>query len=74
MMLRTILLMVFVTGLFSCSEPQTTADKPANKDTKETSEHMLSDQERMIQKAKDAEKLIEEADIKRRKALKDQSG
>ena len=74
MMLRNMLLMVFVTGLCACSESQTTTDKTVNKDTEQPAKHMLSDQERMIQKAKDAEKLIQEADEKRRKALENQGG
>jgi hypothetical protein len=35
---------------------------------------MFSDQQRMIQKAKESEKLVQEADEKRRKALDDAGG
>ena len=35
---------------------------------------MLSNQQKMLQKAKDTEKLIHEADEKRRQALQDQGG
>lgn len=71
-MLRTIIIIFLALGLFSCSEP------PSDSDSKNTKtghkEHMLSDQQKMIQKAKDTEKLIHEADAKRRKALEDQGG
>jgi len=73
-MSKIMFVMVFVIGLCACSEPQTASETPVNKDSKAPAKHMLSDQERMIQKAKDAEKLIEEADKKRRKALKQQAG
>jgi Ni/Co efflux regulator RcnB len=39
-----------------------------------TQKHMLSDQEKMIQKAKDAEEKIKKAEEKRRQAIKDQGG
>ncbi|MCX7544183.1 hypothetical protein [Marinicella gelatinilytica] len=37
-------------------------------------EHMLSDQEKIIQKAKDTEKLIHQDDKKHRQALEGQGG
>lgn len=71
-MRQLIVILVFVTGLYSCGEtPSNSEPNIASSDSKE---HMLSDQQKMIQKAKDTEKLIHEADEKRRKALEDQGG
>jgi len=67
-------MMTIVFGLCSCSESPTDSDQGSNNETKKPGKHMLSDQEKMIQKAKDTEKLIKEADEKRRKAMKDQGG
>ncbi len=74
MMKKTFMVLLCGVGLWSCSssEPDTTqANKTENNNNQE---HMLSDQQRMIQKAKDAEKLVKEADEKRRKALAEQGG
>ncbi|MCW8869971.1 MAG: hypothetical protein OQK49_04640 [Proteobacteria bacterium] len=65
-----IVILFLVTGLYSCGE--TPSDSETNNASSDNKEHMLSDQEKMIQKAKDTEKLIHEADEKRRKALEDQ--
>lgn len=71
-MLRTFITIFLMLGLFSCSDTSTDSDTDnAKSDNKK---HMLSDQQKMIQKAKDTEKLIHEADAKRRKALEDQDG
>jgi hypothetical protein len=68
--LSFVLLLSFLI-LFGCSdEPTATEPEPVTENVGK--KHMLSDQEKMIQKAKDAEKLIKEADEKRRKALDDQ--
>ena len=66
------LILLFTTFLiiFGCSEEPKTESKTEEEETTKT--HMLSEQEKMIQKAKDADKLIQEADEKRRKALEDQ--
>ena len=69
-MYKIILFTLLTTGLLSCSDPQSDSEK-ANQ-TNDNKKHMLSDQQKMIQKAKDTEKLIHEADAKRRKALEDQ--
>lgn len=66
-MQKIIVIVLITTTLFSCSEPQSNNDQ-ANK------EHLLSDQQKMIQKAKNTEKLIHEADEKRRQALEEQGG
>ena len=65
-----ILLCITFLIIFGCSEEPKTESKAVEEDTTKT--HMLSDQEKIIQKAKDTEKLLKEADEKRRKALDDQ--
>lgn len=71
-MLRLIIILFLSMCLFSCGE--TPSDSEPNNAKTDQKEHMLSDQEKMIQKAKDTEKLIHEVDEKRRKALEDQGG
>lgn len=66
--------MVFVIALCSCAESESPAEKSVNNETKQATKHMLSDQQRMIEKAKETEKLVKEADEKRRKALDDAGG
>lgn len=71
-MLRLIVILFLTIGLYSCGEAP--SDSEQNNIKTVNKEHMLSDQQKMIQKAKDTEKLIHEADEKRRKALEDQGG
>ena len=71
-MRRTIITIFLMLGLFSCSDTSTDSNTGNNKTDNKT--HMLSDQQKMIQKAKDTEKLIHEANEKRRRALEDQGG
>lgn len=73
MKLKMLVILIFSIGLMSCSEPQSETEKVTNKEDSPP-KHMLSEQQKMIQKAKDAEKLVKEADEKRRQALKDQGG
>lgn len=73
-MLKIIVMMLLTIGLFSCSESPSNTDQANNKTDKSTKTHILSDQQKLLQKAKDTEKLIHEADQKRRQALKDQGG
>ncbi len=71
-MRQLIVILVLITWLYSCGE--TPSDSETNNAKSDNKEHMLSDQEKIIQKAKDPEKLIHEADEKRRQALEDQGG
>ncbi|MCX7544190.1 hypothetical protein [Marinicella gelatinilytica] len=71
-MRQLIVILVLITWLYSCGE--TPSDSEMNNARSDNKEHMLSDQEKIIQKAKDPEKLIHEADEKRRQALEDQGG
>ena len=64
--------MLLAIGLLSCSDSPSNKDQANNKTDKSTKTHMLSDQQKMLQKAKNTEKLIKEADERRRKALEDQ--
>jgi len=68
------IIMIFTMGLLACSEPQSNTDQSNINDDDQPQTHLLSDQQKMLQKAKDTEKLIHEADEKRRKALEDQGG
>ncbi|KAA3638570.1 MAG: hypothetical protein DWP95_12355 [Proteobacteria bacterium] len=70
-MMKTMAFMILTIALLSCSESPSETE---HIDNKADNKHMLSDQEKMLQKAKDTEKLIHEADEKRRKALEDQGG
>ena len=63
----TIVLMFF---LAACSDE--TAKNSDETKSDEPQPHILSDQEKMLQKAKDAEKLIKEAEKKRRQKIDDQ--
>lgn len=66
--------MLFSTGLISCSEPQSGTDQVKSEEKNSTQEHILSDQQRMLQKAKETEEAMKKAQKKRRKAIEDQSG
>ncbi|MEZ5470677.1 MAG: hypothetical protein R3E90_02780 [Marinicella sp.] len=71
--MKNLLILLALLTLAACGSD----DAPPKKGTAKqsaTKEHMLSDQEKMIQKAKEAEDRIKEADEKRRKALKEQGG
>ncbi|MCB1583239.1 MAG: hypothetical protein KDI92_09265 [Xanthomonadales bacterium] len=71
--MKNLLILLALLTLAACGSD----DAPQKKETAKqsaTKEHMLSDQEKMIQKAKEAEDRIKEADEKRRKALKEQGG
>ena len=75
-MFRHIIPLVLWLFLVACSSSENNNNSDANQATKNQTnkkEHMLSDQERMIQKAKDAEKLVKEAAEKQRKAIEDAS-
>jgi len=73
-MFKIMIIMIFTMGLLACSEPQSNTDQSNINDDDQPQTHLLSDQQKMLQKAKDTEKLIHEADEKRRKALEDQGG
>ena len=66
--------MLLTTGLLSCSESPSNSEQANDTSDKSPKTHMLSDQQKMLQKAKETEKLIHEADQKRRQALKEQGG
>ena len=63
-----------IVNLVGCSSEPANEPDPESVTEKTSKKHMLSDQEKMLQKAKETEKLIQEADEKRRKALDDQGG
>jgi len=73
-MKNLITLTILVISLVGCSESESQNERGSKEKTGSQKEHLLSDQQKMIQKAKDGEKLIKEADDKRRKALDDQGG
>ncbi len=74
MKFKIIVLMLFSTGLISCSEPQSDTDQVKSEEKNSPQEHILSDQQRMLQKAKETEEAMKKAQEKRRKAIEDQSG
>ncbi len=57
--------------LTACGEKEQKQNQVNQEIAEQDKKHLLSDQKKMIQKAKDAEKLILEADDKRRKQLND---
>ena len=65
-----ILLLFSCLVLFACAEDSAPESKAEAEKT--TQKHMLSEQEKMLQKAKEAEQLIKDAEEKRRQALEDQ--
>lgn len=67
-----IVLMMFI--LSACSGESNDSAQVKNTDSTKPSKHMLSEHERALQKAKEVEKQMQEAEEKRRKALKDQGG
>lgn len=74
MKLKFLLITLTVLVLFACSDESTDSAQVNNNDTKKPAKHMLSEHERALQKAKEVEKKLQEADEKRRKALKDSGG
>ncbi len=66
--------MLLSIGLFACAEQQSNTDQVKSTEKKSTQEHILSDQQRMLQKAKDTEEEMKKAHEKRRKAVEDQGG
>jgi|GEM_PF-1922116 len=75
-MLKHITPLILLFSLIACSTSEDN-DKPREsqntKNQTSTKKHMLSDQQRMIQKAKDTEKLIKDTAEKQKKAVDDAS-
>ncbi len=73
-MLRIFILMLMTFTLFSCSSDDSKTNHQAEVEKQNKKEHMLSDQEKLLEKARKAEEDLKKADEKRRKALEDQGG
>ncbi len=65
---------LFIFTIISCSSDQPNEQQATVKKADKTKKHMLSEQEKMLEKAKEVEKAVKDADEKRRKALEDQGG
>lgn len=73
-MLQIIMLVLLSFTLVACSSEDANTNQQPKVEKNNNKDHMLSDQEKMLEKARKAEEAIQEADEKRRKALEDQGG
>lgn len=71
--MKQFLMLISLVFLSACGGNDNSQSEEASNESA-TKQHMLSDQEKMIQKAKETEEKIKQADEKRRQAIKDQGG